>query len=652
MTILILGFDQNYAASLARAFGSQARFVADSSEEGNRLFSEPHDIDGVILNGDEVGENGAIRRFEDFRLRYNCLAIVAAYAPKDQVQGAFSKRVEDGEPILKLNTLQDGCAFLQMPLSLELLQNCPFDKLEETDWKEQRRQLQLAHAARQMREFRHRYANLRSALRMLDGVALMGIVDLETYRRILSKILEHAEKPMVPADLEAHLNAIQERMPTAILETEIDPDRPCLLLIDDEADSLQWGPILKGLFAAELKARLVWKTRLKEGREVLAQKWHQFSALLLDIHFPDEGRTAMELLPTNDEPDHLFRRMPVVVFSHDPDGYKVKTLLHAGAVDFFMKEIADNRDPVSYCKHLCRRVRKAMDGARLPYFRDALEKAKDLMPPEIQKSLCEDLNNALFYLFTNPKLALFCVSSGFEALVKCWSDRLHIGVPPEQKYQLATLVGHLCNYWSVRYKVPYALYWQLCTQYRHLIAHGLLDDIPYHSLDAEAAFWSLMGLLNSPQMRGELGLKPVSFDVQSYLHKIRYTLTEKEGLTQKLQPLPKDLQRLFDEGIKGNANPFFPLAADWMESACSRYIGAHRKPGKRTHKYLWDKLLQELSEPERLAKTFGNTERDKLKDVRDISRFTSQSHGEHFAAFAAICGRIFLINQTLKGTPP
>jgi len=124
MIILMFGFNKSYPPLLERAINDESvRFVADSSEVGQDLLKNPKAVDIVIVNGDELGEDSAIRRFERIRLRHNCPAIIAAYAPKDWVQQAFSKRVDTDEPIIQIDCPSDACIFMPMPLDIKRLKN-------------------------------------------------------------------------------------------------------------------------------------------------------------------------------------------------------------------------------------------------------------------------------------------------------------------------------------------------------------------------------------------------------------------------------------------------------------------------------------------------------------------------------------------------
>lgn len=519
--------------------------------------------------------------------------------------------------------------------------------MEQTRWDEQKKQLQLAEFARKSQQFRHRYVNLKAALRMLDGVAQMGIINADRYEQILNKIQQNSGDAMTQEEANAYINEAQSLFPTdaPVTQTELPATSPRILLIDDEATSLQWGPILKELFAARLEARLEWANSLDGGLHQLTMGVKNLSAVLLDVHFP-EGRSAMELLLRQDEEQKTFEplltNIPIVMFSVDTEGYKVKTFLHAGAVDYFMKEIAEDRNPVSYCEHLCKVMKRAMREARRPIFLDALSKAKALIPAEIRARLCDEwLDDAILHLSTNPKLSLFCVASAFETLVKYWGNKFQasgkISVPSDQRHSLQPFVRELSKYWKV-WQAPYNLYWMLCMNYRHLIAHGFLNEIPYESLDAEATFWALMGLLNSPQFRNELGASVVSFDRRNYLNKLLNALTE-------CGSLPSELQRLFHHGMEGDANRFFPLAADFIEAALNLYTG---KPVKTARNYLIGNGFHKLNEPQRLAKVFGTTDIEPLKRTNIIRSFTSATSSEHFNALAAICGRICLIEETIN----
>ncbi|MFQ6043764.1 MAG: hypothetical protein ACE5PV_23160 [Candidatus Poribacteria bacterium] len=132
LCILMIGFDAYFATALQRAVFTKSyslRFLSTLSYEGeNLLFANEPDsgvppVHLVIVNGDDVGESGAIRQFEAFRLKHNCVAIVAAYAPKEDVQKAFSKRVDTDEPIIKMDCPADACIFMPMPLEIKQLKN-------------------------------------------------------------------------------------------------------------------------------------------------------------------------------------------------------------------------------------------------------------------------------------------------------------------------------------------------------------------------------------------------------------------------------------------------------------------------------------------------------------------------------------------------
>ncbi|MFQ6043763.1 MAG: hypothetical protein ACE5PV_23155, partial [Candidatus Poribacteria bacterium] len=158
--------------------------------------------------------------------------------------------------------------------------------MEQTRWDEQKKQLQLAEFARKSQQFRHRYVNLKAALRMLDGVAQMGIINADRYEQILNKIQQNSGDAMTQEEANAYINEAQSLFPTdaPVTQTELPATSPRILLIDDEATSLQWGPILKELFAARLEARLEWANSLDGGLHQLTMGVKNLSAVLLDVH--------------------------------------------------------------------------------------------------------------------------------------------------------------------------------------------------------------------------------------------------------------------------------------------------------------------------------------------------------------------------------
>jgi CheY-like chemotaxis protein len=620
--ILMIGFDAYLATALQRAVFTESyslRFLSTLSDEGeNLLFANEPDsgispVHLVIVNGDDVGESGVIRQFEAFRLKHNCAAVIAAYAPKEEVQQAFSKRVDTDEPIIQIDCPSDACIFMPMPLSLETvsryLQETEFRKpMEEAQWEKQKEQLKLAFYARKMQYSAHRIKNLRGADNMLNGLLQMKVISEQRYSEIAQNILLLKDAPT--------------SLPKA--SASLPPSSPCILLIDDDAVTAQWGEILGELFAHTLGARLEWVTRLDEGIERLKQKGASYSALLLDVRFPEEGRSAVDLWMQEEE---LLKKIPVVMFSADADGHIVKTCLLDRAENYFIKD-ASSENPEEDCEALVEIMKSAMDEARRWIFYDAIEKAKRLVPGDIRKELISDLDDAIRYLFLKPKLALFCVASAFETFTRYKID--------------------------FRGYFPERCYYYLALTYRHIIAHNAFS-IPnaYKSLDAEIVFWSLLALLNSPLSRGSQ--RAVDFEVEEYFPKLH---NHAKAIASYSKPITDGLRKLLQAGQDGNATGVFPRAASLIGNYLLPTVNNYRttlSPPETPFSNIDDAIewLRKQNTNEvndintLLAMSVVHGERDLMSELNRLYstlQHDSRPQNEHTALFAAICVRLFLVN--------
>lgn len=135
MTILMLGFESSYPPLLGRAVNDKSiRFVCGDVDE--------NEIDCLIVNGDELGENSAIRKFEEDWMQFNTPTIIAAYSTLYDVQPRLSTSIRLTE-IGEQNP--DACFYSSMPLNLEKLNSFLYKSIEVTSTEERREQLNLEH---------------------------------------------------------------------------------------------------------------------------------------------------------------------------------------------------------------------------------------------------------------------------------------------------------------------------------------------------------------------------------------------------------------------------------------------------------------------------------------------------------------------------
>lgn len=611
MTVLMLGFDSSYPPLLERAINDKSiDFVAEVDDDTA--------IDLLIVNGDELQ---SIRRFEELRLQINSPAFVVGYSAKEIIQQDLAIEISE----------ENASCYFPMPLDLQdislALLNTDFSYTKPMDgvrYEEQKDELEVVLLRRKARENAHRMKNLWGALDLLEGLQQLDIIDIPRYKEIAKKLIR-------PEEDTPHRGF-------ASASNNLSKSAPTILLIDDDAVFAQWKDILGELFAAKLKTKLEFVTRLDAGLELIREEGAKYSAVLLDVRFEDEDKSGANLWKGEKE-KQLLKKIPVVMFSAVDEGHTVKTCLLDHAVDYFIKDLpSEEREPRTACEELVEIMEKAMSEDRRWIFADALEKAKSIIPQRVRKEIVSDLDDMVRYLFHKPKLSLFCAASADETF--------------KEYYE--------CH------KYPDGYYHWLGNWFRNIIAHNLFgDNIGYHSLDAEILFWNLMTLCNLFKTRNKQ--TTAIFETAEYFRKLR-------NLARNSNCMTNELENLLGHAQGRQYQAFFKTASDiigeYILEAITAYYDKTLTQNIKYRFYIKNSQIANVVRPTNVVSAIrwllmldldsirnsravvaialngkDQFSMDKLQSLHETLEKRNIRADEHMALFSAICVRLALIQK-------
>lgn len=177
---------------------------------------------------------------------------------------------------------------------------------------------------------RHGLINLQAALRMLTGVAQMGLIAREEYRQVIGDL--KSSHPFEEAYLDELQQGIDRFTWKAPSVQTASPSRR-VLLIDDEAESSAWGTILRPI-CQSIGAELDVATTPSQGENKLLDSW---DAVILDLHYPnvDDPPDPFEVLSSARAANPF---VPIIIFTTEEKGNYVRDL-SKDSFSYFFKEM-------------------------------------------------------------------------------------------------------------------------------------------------------------------------------------------------------------------------------------------------------------------------------------------------------------------------
>jgi CheY-like chemotaxis protein len=307
----------------------------------------------LIFFDDEEG----IGLLEEFRLVHSISSpsLLLSFSTQDKVEKRFTISPKTNKPII---TFRKGTYYLQLPFRIDKLRGilkeaAPVNKTEMNNIKAE---YEFAIRYKEDADFRHRCANLASAIRILQGAYYVGDVRKEDYLSTLESLRQLSWKT---PELRAYAKTIKDYMDnfSAITQSPSPEDDESksfmsakLMLLDDEAETAGWDIVLKTIFDKQGFSLATATDRERFLSDIESKGELDFDVLLLDLKMPDSPERSI----------HLIERMsdrhpgiPIVVFSALTDLPYFRKCQEAGAFNYFAKELgSEDRNPERYYKKL------------------------------------------------------------------------------------------------------------------------------------------------------------------------------------------------------------------------------------------------------------------------------------------------------------
>lgn len=306
----------------------------------------------LIFSDDEDG----FRLLEEFRFRHSVSSpfLLLSFSTQDKVVKRFTVSPKSNKPII---TFGRGTYYLQMPFRIDKLSDIlkgavPLNKAEmdniKTDY-------EFAMRYREDADFRHRCANLASAIRILQGAFYTGDIGKADYLSTLESLSELSWKTQEPS---AYAQTIKDYIASFSMITqfpsEVGESRSTIsskvLLLDDEAETAGWDIVLKTIFDKQGYSITLETDREKFLNEIESMGELDCDVLLLDLKMPDAPERSLYLI---ERMSYRHPGVPIIVFSALTDLPYFRKCQEAGAFNYFAKELgSEDRNPERYFRKL------------------------------------------------------------------------------------------------------------------------------------------------------------------------------------------------------------------------------------------------------------------------------------------------------------
>jgi len=311
-------------------------FEGETSETfANRLLEKWSDKEILIILHANVRCGGGTRSscagldvLEYILAKRAMPAIVLSFLD-DPVQFSKSRRLKDtdGKVLISCPTV----FYLRLPISdLSLVHHVRVASKWGQLNADQTKSFSAAFYWRRAAVIRHGLINLQAALRMLTGVAQMGLITQEEYGQVIADLKNsHPFEEAYLDELHQGTDSLKWR---ATSVTKALPVRK-LLLVDDEAESSAWGTILRPI-CESIGAELDIATTPAQGENKLLDSW---DAVILDLHYlnVDDPPDPFEVLSSARAANPF---VPIIIFTTEEKGNYVRDL-SKDSFRYFFKEM-------------------------------------------------------------------------------------------------------------------------------------------------------------------------------------------------------------------------------------------------------------------------------------------------------------------------
>ena len=269
------------------------------------------------------------------------------------IEYSESNRLNDelGKPLLHHHTIANE----RLPLDVEsIVEKIRLVSRWPAPDEHRSKAFRVARYGQRFTALRHRHANLRAALRMLEGVSRLGLLTRNEFLEIIEQLKSH--NTSATHNL-SQLQSDAREIPWPYNPIQPQPLAKRVLLIDDEAHSSAWmriiAPVCRSL-GAELDSAIT-------PFEAEARLRDSYDAVVLDLHYLniEDPPEPLETLRLVREANPF---LPIIIFTTVKEGRSVRDLSQE-AFHYFFKETeeAPGADTLRYAQKLRDVLRSALD---------------------------------------------------------------------------------------------------------------------------------------------------------------------------------------------------------------------------------------------------------------------------------------------------
>lgn len=298
-----------------------------------------------------------IKLLEEFRFRHSVSSpfMFLSFSTQDNVEKRFTISPKINKPIISFGK---GVYFLQLPFRIDKLKDIlkgamPLNKAEMDNIKAE---YEFTLRYKEDANFRHRCANLASAIRILQGAYYVGDVRKEDYLSTLESLKELSWKT---PELRAYTKTIKDyidnfpaitQSPSPEDDDSKSPMPAKVMLLDDEAITAGWDIVLKAIFDKQGFSFTSATDRERFLNDIESKGELDFDVLLLDLKMPDSPERSIYLIERMSD---RHPGIPIIVFSALTDLPYFRKCQEAGVFNYFAKELgSEDRNPERYYRKL------------------------------------------------------------------------------------------------------------------------------------------------------------------------------------------------------------------------------------------------------------------------------------------------------------
>lgn len=318
-----------------------------------KILNSKPDESLLIFYDDE----DAISLIEEFRFKYSIASpfLILSFTTQDKIEKRFTMSPRTNRPIMSFGK---GMYHLQLPVKIDKLRDILREAVpvETTGMDYVKDEYEYSLTYQKDANFRHRCANLASAIRILQGAYYTGDIGKPDYLSAIASIKQRSNKipgfksygEIISSYLDSFDDGKQCLSPGIYISKSLKPTK--ILLLDDEAITSGWDIVLETIFNKQDYSISSGTDREKCINEIESKEEIDFDILLLDLMMPDLPERSIHLIERiTDRHPHI----PIIVFSALTDLPYFRKCQEAGAFNYFAKELgSDDRDPEKYYQKL------------------------------------------------------------------------------------------------------------------------------------------------------------------------------------------------------------------------------------------------------------------------------------------------------------